>query len=92
MPGLGEHRFVGVLYELPSNYPHIMNVAVDTAVTVLPRCRSFLGVPASALPGLSRIILSVAATFAARTQRVGSARSRSKVSFASGMHLMGRGT
>ena len=29
MPGLGEHRFVGVLYELPSNYAHIMNVAVD---------------------------------------------------------------
>jgi len=24
-----EHRFEGVLYELPSNYPHIMNVAMD---------------------------------------------------------------
>ena len=23
----GEQRFVGVLYELPSNYSHIMNVA-----------------------------------------------------------------
>ena len=29
MPGLGEHRFVGVLYELPSNYAHIINLAVD---------------------------------------------------------------
>ena len=29
MAGVGEYRFVGVLYELPSNYPHIMNVAVD---------------------------------------------------------------
>ena len=29
MSDLGEHRFVGVLYELPSNYAHIMNVAVD---------------------------------------------------------------
>ena len=29
MSDLGEHRFVGVLYELPSNYSHIMNVAVD---------------------------------------------------------------
>ena len=27
--GTGEYQFVGVLYELPSNYAHIMNVAVD---------------------------------------------------------------
>ena len=30
----GEHRFVGVLYELPSNYPHIMNVALDVPTAV----------------------------------------------------------
>ncbi|MDE0655378.1 MAG: DUF1905 domain-containing protein [Acidimicrobiaceae bacterium] len=30
----GEHRFVGVLYELPSNYPHIMNVALDVPAVV----------------------------------------------------------
>lgn len=30
----GEHRFVGVLYELPSNYPHIMNVALDVPAEV----------------------------------------------------------
>ena len=30
----GEHRFVGVLYELPSNYPHIMNVALDVPAAV----------------------------------------------------------
>lgn len=29
MSGMGEHCFVGVLYELPSNYAHIMNVALD---------------------------------------------------------------
>ena len=31
---LGEHRFVGVLYELPSNYSHIMNVALDVPESV----------------------------------------------------------
>jgi len=31
---LGEHRFVGVLYELPSNYAHIMNVALDVPASV----------------------------------------------------------
>ena len=30
----GEHRFVGELYELPSNYPHIMNVALDVPAQV----------------------------------------------------------
>ncbi|MYJ75744.1 MAG: DUF1905 domain-containing protein [Gammaproteobacteria bacterium] len=30
----GEHRFVGVLYELPSNYAHIMNVALDVPAAV----------------------------------------------------------
>ena len=34
MPGWGEHRFVGVLYELPSNYAHIMNVALDVPAAV----------------------------------------------------------
>ena len=29
-----EHRFAGVLYEVPSNYPHIMNVAVDVPASV----------------------------------------------------------
>ncbi|MYG99354.1 MAG: DUF1905 domain-containing protein [Acidimicrobiaceae bacterium] len=30
----GEHTFVGVLYELASNYAHIMNVALDVPVAV----------------------------------------------------------
>lgn len=30
----GEHRFVGVLYELPSNHAHIMNVALDVPAPV----------------------------------------------------------
>ena len=30
----GEHRFVGVLYGLPSNYAHIMNVALDVPAAV----------------------------------------------------------
>ena len=30
----GEHCFVGVLYKLPSNYAHIMNVALDVPVAV----------------------------------------------------------
>ena len=30
----GECRFVGVLYELPTNYPHIMNVALDVPAAV----------------------------------------------------------
>ena len=30
----GEQRFVGVLYELPSNYDHIMNVALDVPAEV----------------------------------------------------------
>lgn len=30
----GEYRFVGVLYELPSNYAHIMNVALDVPAAV----------------------------------------------------------
>lgn len=30
----GEQRFVGVLYELPSNYDHIMNVALDVPASV----------------------------------------------------------
>lgn len=34
MPESGEHRFVGVLYELPSNYSHIMNVALDVPAQV----------------------------------------------------------
>ncbi len=34
MPGWDEHRFVGVLYELPSNYAHIMNVALDVPAAV----------------------------------------------------------
>ncbi len=29
-----EHRFVGGLYELPSNYAHIMNVALDVPALV----------------------------------------------------------
>ena len=29
-----EQRFVGVLYELPSNYAHIMNVALDVPAAV----------------------------------------------------------
>ena len=31
-----EHRFVGVLYELPSNYAHIKNVALDAACLRYP--------------------------------------------------------
>ncbi len=34
MNSLHEHLFVGVLYELPSNYSHIMNVALDVPATV----------------------------------------------------------
>ena len=34
MPGSGEHRLVGVLYEVPSNYAHIMNVALDVPAEV----------------------------------------------------------
>ena len=34
MAELGEQRFVGVLYELPSNYAHIMNVALDVPAAV----------------------------------------------------------
>ena len=34
MSGVGEQRFVGVLYELPSNYAHIMNVALDVPAAV----------------------------------------------------------
>ena len=34
MSGVGEQRFVGVLYELPSNYSHIMNVALDVPAQV----------------------------------------------------------
>lgn len=30
----GEHCFESVLYELPSNYPHIMNVALDVPASV----------------------------------------------------------
>lgn len=30
----GEHCFVGVLYELPSNYSHIMNMALDVPAAV----------------------------------------------------------
>ena len=30
----GEHRFVGMLYELSSNYAHIMNVALDVPAEV----------------------------------------------------------
>ena len=29
-----EHRFVGLLYELPTNYAHIMNVALDVPAAV----------------------------------------------------------
>ena len=29
-----EHRFIGVLYELPSNYSHIMNVALDVPAEI----------------------------------------------------------
>ena len=29
-----KHRFVGVLYELPTNYAHIMNVALDVPADV----------------------------------------------------------
>lgn len=35
MPDSREHRFTGVLYELPSNYSHIMNVALDVPATVV---------------------------------------------------------
>ena len=31
---MDEHRFDGVLYELPSNYAHIMNVALDVPAEV----------------------------------------------------------
>ena len=31
---MSEQRFVGVLYELPSNYAHIMNVALDVPAAV----------------------------------------------------------
>ena len=34
MSGVGEQRFVGVLYELPSNCSHIMNVALDVPAEV----------------------------------------------------------
>ena len=34
MSGVGEQQFVGVLYELPSNYAHIMNVALDVPAEV----------------------------------------------------------
>ena len=34
MSELGEQRFVGVLYELSSNYSHIMNVALDVPADV----------------------------------------------------------
>ena len=34
MSELGEQRFVGVLHELPSNYVHIMNVALDVPAQV----------------------------------------------------------
>ncbi|MCY4663095.1 MAG: DUF1905 domain-containing protein [Acidimicrobiaceae bacterium] len=34
MAGLSEHRLVGVLYKLPSNYEHIMNMAVDVPAAV----------------------------------------------------------
>lgn len=34
MSEVGEHQFVGVLYELPSNYVHIMNVALDVPTHV----------------------------------------------------------
>ena len=29
-----DHQFIGMLYELPSNYAHIMNVALDVPVVV----------------------------------------------------------
>ena len=34
MNGKHEHRFAGLLYELPSNYSHIMNVALDVPAAV----------------------------------------------------------
>lgn len=34
MPESGQERFVGVLYELPSNYAHIMNVTLDVPASV----------------------------------------------------------
>ena len=34
MSGVGEQRFVGVLYEVPSNYAHIMNVALNVPAAV----------------------------------------------------------
>ena len=34
MAGTDEQRFVGVLYELPSNYAHIVNVAIDVPPSV----------------------------------------------------------
>ena len=34
MAEVGEQRFVGVLYELASNYAHIMNVAMDVPAAV----------------------------------------------------------
>jgi len=34
VPESGEHQFIGVLYELPSNYSHIMNVALDVPAVV----------------------------------------------------------
>ena len=34
MSEVGEQRFVGVLYEVPSNYVHIMNVALDVPAEV----------------------------------------------------------
>ncbi len=34
MSASGEQRFLGVLYELPSNYAHIMNVALDVPAQV----------------------------------------------------------
>ena len=34
VPGEHEHGFIGVLYELASNYAHIMNVALDVPVAV----------------------------------------------------------
>lgn len=34
MPEPGQQRFVGVLYGLPSNYDHIMNVALDVPIEV----------------------------------------------------------
>ena len=34
MTDMREHQFVGVLYELPSNYAHVMNVALDVPTAV----------------------------------------------------------